>query len=72
MKNLLLFRLFVLAAAFSCAVGATAYDFVSGGIYYNVTGNNTVEVTNKDNNYHTYSGSVTIPPRSTAMVRSTR
>lgn len=61
MKDLLLFRLFVLAAAFSCAVGATAYDFVSGGIYYNVTGNNTVEVTNKDNNYRTYSGSVTIP-----------
>ena len=40
---------------------ALAYDFAVDGIYYNKTSNNTVEVTYKDNNYASYSGTVTIP-----------
>ena len=42
---------------------AGAYDFVSNGIYYNITNstNKTVEVTYKDTNYNSYSGSVSIP-----------
>lgn len=36
-------------------------DFMVNGIYYNITGENTVEVTYKDTSYGTYSGSVTIP-----------
>ena len=31
------------------------------GIYYNITGDNTVEVTYKDKNYNSYSGDVVIP-----------
>lgn len=37
------------------------YDAQVGGIYYHITGNNTVEVTFKDNSYNSYSGQVTIP-----------
>lgn len=39
------------------------YDFVTGGIYYAITGNNTVEVTYKDRNYNSYSGTVNVPAR---------
>lgn len=39
----------------------THYDFEAGGIYYLITGSNTVEVTYKDTNYNSYSGNVTIP-----------
>ena len=41
------------------ALGASAYSFKSGGIYYNITGANTVEVTH--DHYGCYTGSVTIP-----------
>jgi hypothetical protein len=58
-KITLLFRLLALVACLSCALGASAYDFVSNGIYYNITGDRTVEVTN--NSTYSYSGSVTIP-----------
>ena len=37
------------------------YDFEKNGIYYTVTGSNTVEVTFKDRNYNSYSGTVTVP-----------
>ena len=37
------------------------YDFYTNGIYYNITGENTVEVTSDNANGGTYSGSVTIP-----------
>ena len=37
------------------------YDFVSDGIFYYITGDNTVEVTYRDENYNCYSGNVTIP-----------
>ncbi len=40
---------------------STVYDFVVNGIYYNKTGNNTAQVTFKDENYDSYSGSVSIP-----------
>ncbi len=39
------------------------YDFMSGGVYYAITGSNTVEVTYRDRNYNSYSGTVTIPAR---------
>ena len=35
--------------------------FMVNGIYYNVTGTNTVEVTYRDTNFNYYSGSVSIP-----------
>ena len=49
--------------------GAQPYDFVVNGIYYKITGTNTVEVTNKWGGYaalnydsdYTYSGNVTVP-----------
>ena len=37
------------------------YDFVKDRIFYYVTGDNTVEVTYRDENYNCYSGKVTIP-----------
>ena len=37
------------------------YSFESGGIYYNITGSTTVEVTFRDTGYNTYSGNVDIP-----------
>ena len=62
--HLLLFRLFALVAALSCALGAGAYDFKYNGIYYNIKSstNKTVEVTYGNTPENTYSGSVNIPP----------
>ena len=59
MKKLLL----LLFAVMLTALSASAYDFVSNGIYYNITSstNNTVEVTYRNTNYGTYSGNITIP-----------
>lgn len=38
------------------------YDFVSGGIYYRITGSNTVEVTCEDpDNHCSYTGNVSVP-----------
>ena len=39
----------------------TDYAFGVNNIFYNITSSNTVEVTHKDNNYNSYSGSVNIP-----------
>ena len=55
----LLFKMLALVVSLSCALGAHAYDFKYNGIYYNITGVNTVEVTNNGNG--SYSGSVSIP-----------
>ena len=54
-------RLLLLASAIATSLSAAAYSFESAGIYYNITGNNTVEVTRSDENNNTYSGSVSIP-----------
>ena len=51
----------LLASAIATSLSAAAYDFESAGIYYNITGNNTVEVTYSDRDNNTYSGSVSIP-----------
>ena len=37
------------------------YNFVENGIYYIITGPNTVSVSFKDQNYNSYSGSVNVP-----------
>lgn len=55
------FRLLLLASAIATSLSAAAYDFEWADIYYNITGNNTVEVTYSDRNNNTYSGSVSIP-----------
>ena len=55
------FTVFLLIAALLIPLGAAAYDFEAGGIYYNITGSNTVSVTYKDTNYNCYSGTVSIP-----------
>ena len=52
-KNFLVFLF-----AFFCCIATYAYDFKSGGIYYKISGSNTVTVTGCD---HTYSGSIIIP-----------
>ena len=57
----LCFRLLLLASVIATSLSAAAYDFESAGIYYNITGNNTVEVTYSDRNNNTHSGSVSIP-----------
>ena len=53
----------LLVLATLCASNAFAYDFEQGGIYYNFTDDNTntVEVTYRDGNYNSYSGTVFIP-----------
>ena len=57
MQKTLIFLIFALFSALS----AQAYDFKSGDLYYNITGNNTAEVTYEDfTNFYTFS-SVTIP-----------
>ena len=61
MRNQLLFKALALLTCLSCALGASAYNFVSNGIYYNTTGTNTVEVTYKDTNYNCYAGNMTVP-----------
>lgn len=53
------FRLLLLASAIATSLSAAAYSFESAGIYYNITGDNTVEVTRSYNN--TYSGSISVP-----------
>ena len=56
------FRLLLLASAIATSLSAAAYDFESAGIYYNITGDNTVEVTYSDINNNTYySGSISVP-----------
>ena len=55
------FRLLLLASAIATSLSAAAYSFESAGIYYNITGNNTVEVTYSDRNNNTYSGSISVP-----------
>ena len=42
-------------------INERVYDYFVNGIYYRITGTNTVEVTYKDTNYNTYSGSISIP-----------
>lgn len=55
------FRLLLLASAIATSLSAAAYSFESAGIYYNITGDNTVEVTRSDENNNTYFGSIVIP-----------
>lgn len=55
------FRLLLLASAIATSLSAAAYDFEWAGIYYNITGNNTVEVTYPDRDNNTYSGSISVP-----------
>ncbi len=50
----LCFRLLLLASAIASSLSAAAYSFESAGIYYNITGDNTVEVTYSDRNNNTY------------------
>ena len=55
------FRLLLLASAIATSLSAAAYDFESASIYYNITGDNTVEVTYSDRDNNTYSGSISVP-----------
>ena len=61
-----LLRAVAFMVALACALGAGAYSFQTGGIYYNVTSqpNRTVEVTYMDASYYSlgaYDGNITIP-----------
>ena len=61
--KLQILRKLIPIACLLVSMNVLAYDFESGGIYYNITSseNKTVEVTHKDTNYNSYSGDVTIP-----------
>ncbi|MBQ9556193.1 MAG: leucine-rich repeat protein [Muribaculaceae bacterium] len=48
-----------------CVVSAGAYDFYSGGFYYNITSDNEVEVTYRTLSEDTYQGYVNIPQQVT-------
>ena len=66
MKLRFLARWLAVAALFLSAASAHAYDFMSGGIYYDVLSeeDRTVEVTRRDSYGHShYSGSIIIPER---------
>ena len=65
MKKNRLFLIILMMAMMLAPDVAMAYDFESGGIYYNITGNNTVSVTYKDTNLNSYSGTVNIPAKVT-------
>ncbi len=69
MKNLLLTirATFLLILLLGSALTVAAYDFASGGIYYNITSstNMTVAVTYDSKTNNTYSGTVTIPEKVT-------
>ena len=54
-------RALALVAALAFALSATAYDFQSGNVYYNITGANTVEVASKGTYTNSYNGWVNIP-----------
>lgn len=53
------------AMATLLATPAAAYDFQSGNIYYNVTGEHTVAVTYATEDYASYAGNVTLPGKVT-------
>ena len=52
-------KLYVLAIVVVCSLTATAYDFMVDGIYYNIIGENEVEVTYNDS--VKYQGEVIVP-----------
>ena len=61
--KLQILRKLIPIACLLVSMNVLAYDFESGGIYYNITSTEakTVEVTYKDRNYNSYTGEVTIP-----------
>ena len=69
MKNLLqtIRATFLLILLLGSGLTVAAYDFASGGIYYNITSstNMTVAVTYDSKTNNTYSGTVTIPEKVT-------
>lgn len=54
-------KLITLLISFSATIGLFAYDFEVDGICYNITGDNTVEVTYKVQYFPSYSGKVNLP-----------
>ena len=54
-------KLVALVAAMMCALGASAYDFIYAGYYYDILTDSTVAITYRDTNVNSYSGNVTIP-----------
>ena len=61
MKKRLLFKLLTLVVLITSALSASAYDFESGGFYYDITGSNTVSLTHSSQYASDYSGDVTVP-----------
>ncbi len=60
-KKTTIFRVFAVLTALMSVLGASAYDFVACGIYFNITGYNTVEVTSEFPYSNCYRGVVYIP-----------
>ena len=61
MKKTFIYTTIWLILAMIVPLGASAYDFQVGNIYYKINGEGTVSVTYKDTNLNSYSGTVTIP-----------
>ena len=63
-KNYYLQVLVALMVCLACALGASAYDFTFGGIYYSITtysDGSSVATVENNGSTNTYSGIVTIP-----------
>lgn len=58
-------RLALCAITAFAANGAGAFDFQSGNVYYNITGENRVEVTYATDQYGSYTGDVSLPAQVT-------
>ena len=54
-------KMILAAVTLLASNGVCAYDFISGGICYNILSNSTVEVTYMNTNYNSYSGTISIP-----------
>ena len=60
-KSIVIRRIVLSLILIYCAHPIFAYDFNVGGLYYNILTSNTVEVTYKNSNGGSYSGSIVIP-----------
>ena len=57
----LLLKTLLVTVCLACGMNANAYDIEYDGFYFNIIGDNEVEVTYKDTNYNSYSGDLVIP-----------
>lgn len=54
-------KIFTLTTLAFISIAASAYNVELNGVYFNITSENTCEVTSKTSNFNSYSGDVTVP-----------